>query len=104
MQQKQEESLKEIQIKLNEMNQVKDNLVTTNYFKPDSSLLRQEDMSLFGSIRLFGFSNLDLFKSQIIKGNQQSNDSLFNTIRCDPKCGTSFGEGPDIYIGNIKNG
>ena len=65
MQQKQEESLKEIQSKLNQMIKIKDNLEATNEFKPYSSFLRQvEDTSLFGSIILFGFTNLDLFKSQ----------------------------------------
>ena len=56
MQQKQQESLKEIQSKLNQMTKIKDNLEATNEFKPNSSFLRQvEDTSLFGSIRLFGF-------------------------------------------------
>jgi hypothetical protein len=106
MQQKHEESLKEIQSKLNQMTKIKDNLEATNEFKPNSSFLRQvEDTSLFGSIRLFGFTNLDLFKSQIqIEGNQQSIDSLCNAIRCDSKGGPSFGEGPDIQRGNINNG
>ena len=60
------------------MAKIKDNWEATNEFKPNSSFLRQvEDTSLFGSIRLFGFTNLDLFKSQIqIEGNQQSIDSL----------------------------
>jgi hypothetical protein len=62
VQQKQEESLKEIQSKLNQMTKIKDNLKATNEFKPNSSFLRQvEDTPLFGSIRLFGFTNLDLF-------------------------------------------
>ena len=53
-----EQSLKEIQSKLNQMTKIKDNLEATNEFKPNSSFLRQvEDTSLFGSIRLFGFSN-----------------------------------------------
>ncbi len=74
------------------MTKIKDNLEATNEFKPNSSFLRQvEDTSLFGSIRLFGFKNSDLFKSQIqIEGNQQSIDSLCNPIRCDPKGGLSF--------------
>ncbi len=86
MQQKQQESLKEIQSKLNQMTKIKDNLEATNEFKPNTSFLRQvEDTSLFGSIRLFGFTNFDLFKSQIqIEDNQQSNDSLCNAFRCDP--------------------
>jgi len=56
MQQRQEESLKEIQSKFNQMTKIKDNLEATNEFKPNSSFLRQvEDTSLFGSIKLFGF-------------------------------------------------
>jgi hypothetical protein len=66
MQRKHEESLKEIQSKLNQMTKIKDNLEAANEFKPNSSFLRQEEYtSLFGTIRLFGFTNLDLFKSQI---------------------------------------
>jgi hypothetical protein len=54
MQRKHEESLKEIQSKLNQMTKIKDNLEATNEFKPNSSFLRQvENTSLFGSIRLF---------------------------------------------------
>ena len=52
MQQKQRESLNEIQLKLNEMNQVKVHLKATNHFKPNPSLLNQEETSLFGSIKL----------------------------------------------------
>ena len=76
MQHEHEESLKEIQSKLNQMTKIKDNLEATNEFKTNSSFLRQiEDTSLFGSIRLFGFTNLDLFKSQIqIEDNRQSID------------------------------
>ncbi len=105
-QQKQEEYLKEIQSKLNQMTKIKDNLEAKNEFKPNSSFLRQvEDTSLFGSIRLFGFTNLDLFKSQLlIEDNQQSIDSLCNAIRCDPKGDPSFGEGPGIQRSNINNG
>jgi hypothetical protein len=57
MQQKQEESLRDIQSKLNEMNQVNDNLEATNEFKPNLSSLNQErDTSLFGSIKLNPYS------------------------------------------------
>ncbi len=87
------------------MAKIKDNLEATNEFKPNSSFLRQvEDTSLFGSIRLFGFTNLDLFKSQKqIEDNQQSIDLLCNPIRCDPIGGPSFGDGPGIQRGNINN-
>jgi hypothetical protein len=57
MQQKQEESLKEIQVKLNQMNQVKDHLTATNYFLPNLSAFNQEEeTSLFGSIKLREYS------------------------------------------------
>jgi hypothetical protein len=73
IQQKQEESLNEIQSKLAEMNQVNDHLEATNKFKPNLSSFNQvEDMSLFGSIRLFGFTNTKSFKSHILKDEQQS--------------------------------
>jgi hypothetical protein len=42
MQRKQEQSLKDINIKLNEMSVVKDNLEATNYFKPNLSSFTQE--------------------------------------------------------------
>jgi hypothetical protein len=51
MQQKQDESLNEIQLKLNQMNQVKDNLIATNYFKSNLSSLSQEDTFLVGLIK-----------------------------------------------------
>ncbi len=54
MQRKQDESLREIQLKLNEINQVKDNLKASNEFQPNLSLFDQEeDNSLFGSIKLY---------------------------------------------------
>ncbi len=52
MQQKQDESLNEIQFKLDEINQVKDNLKASNEFKPNLSLFNLEgDTSLFGFIK-----------------------------------------------------
>ncbi len=73
MTQKQEESLDEIQLKLNEMNQVKDNLKATNKFKPNlSSFNQEEDTSLFGSIELDVYSSKNTLKrSQILSGEQQ---------------------------------
>ena len=54
MQRKHEQSLNEIQMKLNATTLIKDHLEATNEFKPNSLFLRQvEDTSLFGSIRLF---------------------------------------------------
>jgi hypothetical protein len=73
MQQKQEESLNEIQLKLSEMNQVKDILSETNSFIPNLTLLNQEGgTSLFGSIRLYEFTNTNPFKSEILSGERQS--------------------------------
>jgi hypothetical protein len=72
MQQKQDESLKDIQLKLNEINQVEDDLIATNEFQPNLSLFNQNSTSLFGSIRLYGYSNMNPFKSQILEGERQS--------------------------------
>jgi hypothetical protein len=71
MQQKQEKSLKCIQLKLNEMNQVKDHLEATNEFKPDLSSLDQTETSLFGSINLNGFSKINSFGRVILKDFEQ---------------------------------
>jgi hypothetical protein len=78
MQQKQEESLKDIQFKLNEMNQVKVFCEETNGFKPNVSSFNQEEggASLFGSIYLFGFSDTKSFKSQILNGDQQCSELI----------------------------
>jgi hypothetical protein len=70
MQRKQEESLNDIQFKLNEMNQVKEFLEATNEFKPNLSSLNQNANSLFGSIKLDGYW-LDSFKSEISANEQQ---------------------------------
>ena len=64
MQQNKEDSLNEIQLKLNEINQVKDHLKATNYFKPKLFSLNQEgDTSLFGLINLDVFSIRNSLKS-----------------------------------------
>jgi hypothetical protein len=84
MQQKQEESLNEIQLKINQMNQVKGNLKTTNAFQPSLSSLNQEDTSLFGSIKLGLFSiNTNSFKSQILT-NQQHCLELIKVFEFSP--------------------
>ena len=73
MQQRQEESLKDIQLQLNEINQVKVDLKAANEFKPNLTLLNQESSfssSFFGSMKLNNCSNTDPFKSQILTGNQ----------------------------------
>jgi hypothetical protein len=81
MQQKQEESLNEIQIKLNEIDQVKEFCEETNEFKPNLSLFNQEP--LFGSIRLDEFSSMNSFKSQILKDLKQSLE-LINLCEFSP--------------------
>jgi hypothetical protein len=71
MQQKQEESLKDIQFKLNQMTIVKDNLIATNKFKPNLSAFNQEEeTSIFGSIKLDGYW-FNSINSQILKGEQK---------------------------------
>jgi hypothetical protein len=68
MQQKQDESLRDIQLKLNEMNQVRDQLKASNEFKPNLSSYNQNETSLFGLIKLDGYwLNFNPFKSQILK-------------------------------------
>jgi hypothetical protein len=78
MQQKQEESMRDIQSKLNEMNQVKDNLEAANKFKPNlSSFSQEEETSLFGSIKLSEYcSNTNSLKSEILKGEKQYFDLI----------------------------
>jgi hypothetical protein len=73
MQRNQEESLNGIQLKLNQMNQAEDHLVATNGFKPNLSLLNQEEQnSLFGSLKLDGcWLNLNSFKGQILTDERQ---------------------------------
>jgi hypothetical protein len=72
MQQKQVESLRDIQSKLNEMNQVKDILKATNKFKPNLSSLNQNASSLFGLIKLSEYcSNPNPFKSEILTDLEQ---------------------------------
>jgi len=70
-QQTQEKSLKFIQLKLNEINQVKDLLEATNEFKPNLALFDQTDTSLFGSIYLKGYSKINSFGSVILKDFEQ---------------------------------
>jgi len=72
MQQKQAESLKDIQIKLNEMNQVKDDLKATLFFIPNLSSFNPKETSWFGSIKLNQFTNINSLQSQILKGDRQS--------------------------------
>ena len=68
MQQKNEKSLN---LKLNEINQVKAHLKSIVEFKPNLSLFNQERISLFGSFKLQGYSDTNSLKSQILKSEQQ---------------------------------
>ncbi len=74
MQRKQDESLRDIQSKFNEINQVKDNLKASNGFQPNLSFFDQtEETSLFGSIKLYeSQSNVNSFKSEILTDLKQS--------------------------------
>jgi hypothetical protein len=71
MQQKQAESLNEIQFKLYEMSLVKNHLKSKNYFMPNLSSFNLNETYLFGSIRLNQYTNMSLFKSQILKDGHQ---------------------------------
>ncbi len=69
-----EESLKDSKFILNEMNQVKANLMATNEFKPNLSSFNQEEgtSSLFGVIKLSGFwMNVNTFQSEILIDKRQ---------------------------------
>jgi hypothetical protein len=74
MQTKQEASLKDIQLKLNQMNQLKDNLKATNEFQPNLSFFnKKEETSVFGSIKFKGHClNVNTLKSQILTDQHQS--------------------------------
>jgi len=77
MQRKQEESLRDIQLELDEINQVKDNLKVTNEFKPNLSLFKQKETSSFGSIKLNGHCfNVNSLKGQILKDEQLCYDLM----------------------------
>jgi hypothetical protein len=78
IQQKQEESLNEIQLKLYVMSQVKDDLKATNKFKPNlSSFNQEEETSIFGSIKLNGcWLNVNSFKGQILTDECQMSELI----------------------------
>jgi hypothetical protein len=78
MQRKQEESLKDITLKLNEMSKIKDDLMKTNDFKPNlSSFNQEEDACLFGSIKLNGcWLNVNSFKGQILTNERQMSELI----------------------------
>jgi hypothetical protein len=67
MQQKQETSLNEIHLNLNEMIQINSYLKSSNYFKPNVSSCNQE---MFGLLQLNDYSCFDPFKSQILNNQQ----------------------------------
>jgi hypothetical protein len=72
MQQKQENSLKDIQLKLNAMNRVKEFCEETNTFQPNlSSLNQNETSSLFGLLKLKQYSDMNSLESQILTGERQ---------------------------------
>ena len=77
IQRKQEESLNDIQLKLNEIKEVNYHLKATNEFKPNLFSLNQNETStLFGSIRLEEYSNTNSFKGEILTDFKQSFDLL----------------------------
>jgi hypothetical protein len=77
IQQKQEKSLNEFQSKLNEMNQVKDDLKATNAFQPFNQEEEEEETSLFGSLKLNEFcSYMNSFKSQILNNQQHCSELI----------------------------
>jgi len=63
---KQKEALADLQVKLKEMNQIAIDLIASNEFKPSFSI----DRDLFGLLHSNRDANSDLFKSQILAGNQ----------------------------------
>ena len=72
MQQKQHESLKDIQLRLNQMNKIKDDLKASNQFKPNLIPFNPNKTSCFGQIKLNGYwLNTNSLKSEILKGEQQ---------------------------------
>jgi hypothetical protein len=77
MQRKQDESIKDIQLKLNEINQVKDDLKKTLFFIPNLSSFNLKESSWFGSIKLDQYTNMNLFKSQILQDERQLVELFF---------------------------
>jgi hypothetical protein len=87
MQQKQEDSLKDIQLKLNEMSKIKDDLMKTNEFKPNlSSFNQEEDACLFGSIKLDAcWLYINSFKSSQILTDERQMSELLNLCEFSPR-------------------
>jgi hypothetical protein len=70
MQQKQEATLSDILFKINQITKIKDTLIATNVFRPDLSLFDQ-GTSLFGSLKVNEYSNINSFNSEILTNQQQ---------------------------------
>ena len=83
MQRKQDESLNDIQLKFNEINQVKDNLKASNEFPPNLHFFNQTETAIFGSIKLSLYSGTNSLKSQILNGEQQLSE-LINLCEFSP--------------------
>jgi hypothetical protein len=66
------------------MNQIKYDINETNEFKANSSLFNLNETSLFGSIKFKQYSNTNLFKSRILKDEQQCLE-LINLCEFSPK-------------------
>ena len=89
LQQNQDESLNDIQLKLNQMNQVNDDLKATNSFQPNKSSfakkIQEEDACLFGSLKLDGhWMNVNSFKGQILTDERQCSE-LIDLCEFSPK-------------------
>jgi len=72
---KQKKNINVIRFRLNELDQAKDNLNATNLFKPNLTLFNQE-VSSFGELKLNANSNLNLSKSQVLKGEHQASELI----------------------------
>jgi hypothetical protein len=84
MQQQQDESVKDIQLKLNQINKVKAHLKATNDFQSNVSPLNLIDTSFFGLIKMNAcWSNVNSFKGQILTDDQEYFD-LINLCEFSP--------------------
>ena len=75
---KQEESIQKNQLKLNEINKMRDYLKAINEFKPNESFVKDS----FGQLNLNEYSSFDPFKSSILKGQQPKD--LIKLCEFDP--------------------
>ncbi len=109
MQRRQEESLKDIQSKLNETKEVNYYLKATNEFNPKLSSFDQNETCLFGSIRLGQYTNTTPFKSEILKDLKQCFE-LIDLCEFSPNDkwsllyrGTRDGFGSDVFHSKCDN-